>query len=188
VAVGRQVTILSFPSDDETLRRLVEDLLNDPAIVSPAGLETRLRPVYPQVTVRERGLAGERAETWYVYRDGRYLGGVAEPGWWTTPGTAWLEYDSDGRVTIASEEFSRLIGATPEAIAGRHFTEFVPADAADPVERLYAILQEQGWIMSVARVIADDGQPVDIEHREELTPTGMRSFVRPVAIAQRAVA
>ncbi len=104
MAVARQVTILSFPSDDETLRRLVEDLLNDPAIVSPAGLETRLRPVYPQLAVRERGLAGERAETWYVYR------------------------------------------------ARTH------------------------------------GQPLDIEHREELTPTGMRSFVHPVAIAQRAVA
>jgi hypothetical protein len=40
---------------------------------SPEDLRSRLAPRYPNVAVRRRSLEGERAEVWYVYRDGHWV-------------------------------------------------------------------------------------------------------------------
>jgi hypothetical protein len=42
-------------------------------VVSPADLERRLRPAYPQVVVHARQLDGEAGRVWYVYRDGHWI-------------------------------------------------------------------------------------------------------------------
>lgn len=39
---------------------------------TPAELQAALRAEYPEAVVRSRDLAGED-ETWYVYRDGRWV-------------------------------------------------------------------------------------------------------------------
>lgn len=39
---------------------------------TPAELQEALRAHYPEAVVRSRDLAGED-ETWYVYRDGRWV-------------------------------------------------------------------------------------------------------------------
>ncbi|MEA2550059.1 MAG: hypothetical protein QOI00_1218 [Chloroflexota bacterium] len=39
----------------------------------PALLQDCLRLRWPQALVRPRELAGERAEIWYVYRDGHWI-------------------------------------------------------------------------------------------------------------------
>jgi hypothetical protein len=43
------------------------------AAASPEDLRSRLSRWYPNVTVRRRALEGERAEVWYVYRDGHWV-------------------------------------------------------------------------------------------------------------------
>lgn len=41
-------------------------------VAVPEELQARLRATYPDAVVRRRGLAGERIEVWYVYRDGHW--------------------------------------------------------------------------------------------------------------------
>jgi hypothetical protein len=40
---------------------------------NPEDLRSRLARSYPDVIVRRRALEGERAEVWYVYRDGHWV-------------------------------------------------------------------------------------------------------------------
>ncbi len=61
------------PADDADFRVLVRGLVTDGA-GTPSALEQGLRDRYPRVLVRPRALSGEPAETWYVYRDGRWVG------------------------------------------------------------------------------------------------------------------
>jgi hypothetical protein len=51
------------------------DLVEREAITatSPADLRARLSKSYPKVVIRQRALEGERADIWYVYRDGRWV-------------------------------------------------------------------------------------------------------------------
>ena len=44
-----------------------------PNSVTPAALEAHLRETYPKAVVRPRQLEGERAEVWYVYREGYWV-------------------------------------------------------------------------------------------------------------------
>lgn len=65
-------TLVLNPPDDERFRRLALGALEDDAI-TPARLQSELRLTYPRAAVRPRELAGERAEIWYVYRDGHWV-------------------------------------------------------------------------------------------------------------------
>jgi hypothetical protein len=44
-----------------------------PSSASPPALEATLRTDYPRAVVRPRQLEGERAEVWYVYREGYWV-------------------------------------------------------------------------------------------------------------------
>jgi len=67
-------TLVLNPPDDEDFRssaqRLVEDDLRE-----PSDLQALLRRRWPCALVRRRELAGERAQIWYVYRDGHWVRG-----------------------------------------------------------------------------------------------------------------
>ena len=70
--VGRP-ELVSFPSDDAAFAREVRARLarDDPG--SPEELQRSLRPRFPRIVVRRRGLSGEPRATWYVFRDGKVL-------------------------------------------------------------------------------------------------------------------
>ena len=70
------------PRTDTDFVALVDSLMADAD--GPTTLEHRLRATHPHAVVRQRGLAGEMTEVWYVYRDGT----------WTDPGTT--EVDAGG--------------------------------------------------------------------------------------------
>jgi len=65
-------TLVLNPSDDEQFRIDVEASVED-GIGTPAQLQGKLRKRYPQVVVRPRELAGERAQVWYVYLHGHWV-------------------------------------------------------------------------------------------------------------------
>ena len=71
-----QPTLVLSPPDDDDFRSLALHAV-DHGPHTPAALQIALRRTYPHAIVRPRELAGERAEVWYVYRDGR----------WVRPGT-----------------------------------------------------------------------------------------------------
>jgi hypothetical protein len=68
---SRPLLVLN-PPDDADFRSLARDLVEAGAR-TPDSLERRLRERHPAAIVRPRELAGEQAETWYVYRDGRWV-------------------------------------------------------------------------------------------------------------------
>ena len=65
-------TLILSPPDDPRFRSLATDGLEE-GVVTPEALEAILRREYPDAIVRERELAGERTQIWYVYRDGRWV-------------------------------------------------------------------------------------------------------------------
>jgi hypothetical protein len=69
-------TLVLSPPDDDEFRSLALSAI-DHGSRTPMALQNVLRRTYPGAVVRPRELAGERAEVWYVYRDGR----------WVRPGT-----------------------------------------------------------------------------------------------------
>src|ERR1044072_273354 len=58
------------PRDDVDFVALVDRLESD--VDRPQELQRLLRAAHPRALVRIRGLAGERPEVWYVYRDGAW--------------------------------------------------------------------------------------------------------------------
>ncbi|HEY7970357.1 MAG TPA: hypothetical protein VID95_10210 [Candidatus Limnocylindrales bacterium] len=70
-ALPRPVLVLN-PPDDRDFTSLARRLVSE-GVRTPDELEQRLHERHPSAVVRPRELAGEPAETWYVYRDGRWV-------------------------------------------------------------------------------------------------------------------
>ncbi len=60
------------PLDDDEFRSAAQRAVDAGALV-PSALQRILRLRYPKSVVRPRDLVGERAEMWYVYREGRWV-------------------------------------------------------------------------------------------------------------------
>lgn len=73
---GRRPTIIANPPGDADFRALIDRFLLAGGR-APRDLEENLRTRYPQAVVRQRELAGENLEVWYVYRDGHWIRGEA---------------------------------------------------------------------------------------------------------------
>jgi PAS domain S-box-containing protein len=180
--VPRTPSVLVFPSDDETLLRLVRELVRDSSIRSPANLEEVLRPLHPGLVVRGREISAEALETWYVYRDGSFTPRGRHTPWWNSADAAWVVYDQTGAVLDANAAFVALMGVPDTAgLRGRSYLDFVVPDAAMPAELLFRMALRGEAIESRARIVRLDGSHLDIEHRTWLTPDGVRSSIRPVA-------
>ena len=67
-------TLVVNPRDDTPFVALAERLVAD-GVRSPAELQERLRPEYPEAVVRARELDGEAFTIWYVYREGHWVSG-----------------------------------------------------------------------------------------------------------------
>jgi len=65
-------TLILFPADDETFAVAAEQWIEDGSVM-PEDLQAALRTRWPLALVRPRGLAGEHAAIWYVYRDGHWI-------------------------------------------------------------------------------------------------------------------
>ena len=68
----RRLTLVLNPPDDEAFRRLAERLVAGGS-TEPRSCRTACARSYPLVAVRPRELAGERAQIWYVYREGHWI-------------------------------------------------------------------------------------------------------------------
>jgi hypothetical protein len=66
-------TIVANPPGDRAVRSMIERYVLSGGR-DPGDLEALLRTAYPAAIVRRRGLAGERLDVWYVYRDGHWTG------------------------------------------------------------------------------------------------------------------
>jgi hypothetical protein len=64
------------PRRDPEFSAMVER--DGPKAPSPSVLQAALRSRYPRAVVRPRQLEGERAEVWYVYREGTWIAETVE--------------------------------------------------------------------------------------------------------------
>lgn len=74
VAMAPRPTIIRNPPNDAAFEQAIEDML-DSGPLEPDAAQERLRAVYPKAVVRPRELANETTPVWYVYREGRWIGG-----------------------------------------------------------------------------------------------------------------
>ena len=65
-------TLVLNPPDDEEFRSAAGTVIENGS-VGPSLLQDHLRRRWPSALVRPRELAGERAQIWYVYRDGHWV-------------------------------------------------------------------------------------------------------------------
>jgi hypothetical protein len=82
VGIGRvdsrfaRLEVRTFPSEDDAFAAVVDESLRDTAPTTPAQLEARLAPTFPDVAVHERAAVAvvdvaNEPTVWYVFRDGR---------------------------------------------------------------------------------------------------------------------
>ena len=76
---ARRPTIIANPAGDREFRALIDRFLLAGGR-APRDLELTLRTRYPEAVVRQRELAGENLEVWYVYRDGHWIGSEGNAG------------------------------------------------------------------------------------------------------------
>jgi len=74
----QRVRLVVYPAEDTNFREICSRLL-DGGADSPARLQTALRADYPRAKVVE-GISEGVTERWYVYRDGRLVGGSSGSG------------------------------------------------------------------------------------------------------------
>lgn len=60
------------PRSDATFTRRAARVVRD-GVTRAEDLQAELRRTYPGAVVHRRILDGEQVETWYVYRDGRWV-------------------------------------------------------------------------------------------------------------------
>jgi hypothetical protein len=175
---------LCFPAYDVGFARVVEAILTDDPAITADALQTRLRNLAPSTIVRARELSGERDETLYVFRDGRW-GRTVESDWWRETDVARVTVSIEtGAVVEADRALLDLIGADRDWVIGRMYHEFVVPQARVASDVLYQTAIETGHVHSVARVIGPNGRGVTVEFRAEVISDQLVVAVRSAFLAQ----
>jgi PAS domain-containing protein len=150
----------AMPSSDVAFRQVVDRLLGESE--SPADLLARLRTLYPKADLAERGLEDE-PRIFYVYRDGRFELPTAER-WWLDEEVARVSISVEtGQLVRVNDEWSHLMGDTPQRLVGRHYSDFVLPEARAAVSVLFDTLVTEGTAHSEALLQRPDGSLVAIE-------------------------
>jgi PAS fold len=175
---------LCFPAYDVGFARVVEAMLTDDPGITADALQTRLRNLAPATIVHARELSGERDQTLYVFRDGRWAGGV-QSDWWQEKGVARVTVSIEtGAVIDADRALLDLIGADRDWVIGRMYHEFVVPQARVASDALYQTALDTGQVHSVARVVGPNGRGVTVEFRAEVIGDQMVVAVRAAFLAQ----
>jgi hypothetical protein len=172
--------VTSLPSSDRAFARVVRSVLDAYADLSARELEWRLRPLYPNVVVRERGLSGE-SRLYYVYRDGRFRPETRDR-WWRGEGVARARVSAaTGRLTEVSEEWADLMRGPPERFIGLHFTELVAPEVRDAAATFLDAVLDLGEIASEGVVVRGDGTSLAIEFHAIEEGDRIEVFYRPLS-------
>lgn len=175
---------LCFPAYDVGFARVVESILTDDPEITAGALQIRLRNLAPATIVRARELSGERDETLYVFRDGRWARG-SEPDWWGEKDVARVTVSVEsGAVVEVDRRFLDLIGADRDWVIGRPYHEFVLPQARVAADVIFQTTIETGQVHSIARVIGPSGRGITCEFRAEVTGGRILVAVRSAFLAQ----
>jgi hypothetical protein len=175
---------LCFPSYDVGFARVVETILAEVPEIAPLALQTRLRALSPATIVRTHELSGERDQTLYVFRDGRWARDI-EPDWWRENEVANVTVSAaTGAAIDVDQAFLDLIGADREWVIGRLYHEFVVPDARVAADVLYQTAMETGTVHSIARVAGPGDRNLICEYRAAVSGGEITVAVRSAFLAQ----
>jgi PAS domain-containing protein len=170
-APARQLTVLTFPTDDWVFGERVADVIEAQAPdASPTELarevERALRTVHSRVaaTFRDR-LAGFGGEIMmYVFRDGTARSTFESDGWIVDPVTARVVTDEQGMYVDANEAAEALFGVPRDYLLRVRAGSFTRLDAriADE-DALWDVLRRTGKLHSLAVLSRRDGTDVSVE-------------------------
>lgn len=149
-----------MPSSDVAFRQVVDRLVA--VSESPADLLARLRTLYPKADLAERGLEDE-PRIFYVYRDGRFEAPTGER-WWLDEEAARVSISVEtGLLVRVNDQWSDLMGDTPQRLVGCHYSDFVLPEARGAASVLFDTLVSEGSAHSEALLLRPDGSLVGIE-------------------------
>jgi hypothetical protein len=175
---------LCFPSYDVGFARVVETILAEDPDVTPVALQARLRSISPAAIVRTHELSGERDQTIYVFRDGRWARDI-EPDWWRENEVAHVTVSAaTGAAIDVDQAFLDLIGADREWVIGRLYHEFVVPQARVAADVLYQTAIETGQVHSIARVAGPGDRNLICEFRAAVSGDEIVVAVRSAFLAQ----
>lgn len=144
---GGRPSLTTVPTSDRAFAQLVRRLVAE-GVRGPDELATRLRRLFPRVTVRARQLAHE-PEAWYVYRDGSWQGDDDLP-WWRRTRVPRVELALDGTILAASPAARSLLAIDGSEV--RHFSDFVAPEAAGDAQALFEIVRAGAPIDATVRI------------------------------------
>ncbi|HSL76680.1 MAG TPA: PAS domain-containing protein [Candidatus Limnocylindrales bacterium] len=160
---------MPIPSDDAIfgirVREVFGDLERLPAGQAASELQSRLRPLHPEVHTSMRSeMAGfGNTQVIYVYRDGwRRQTLTAE--WTEDPGAARVVTDAAGTYVDANDAAARLFSVSQAEIIGRPAGSFTRPDTRlGNADDLWRTLERIGRLHSLAIVVRPDGTEAAVE-------------------------
>jgi PAS domain-containing protein len=159
------------PATDVAFRAYAQRALSRMPEATAAGLELRLRRLYPHATV------SEKRGSWTVQRD-REAGRKQTAKWWLQPGLAKVRYDAQGLILEADDAARQLFG---RELAGHHWQDFVTPGSTEQVGVMLEIMAEVGAVESRFRMPRADGSLLEFDSYTEVTGDEFETVFRPVA-------
>jgi PAS domain-containing protein len=163
------VDLTCRPSSDVVFGRYAAQAMERMPEPTPAGLELRLRRLYPHARVTVDGSA------WAVFRDAAGVEEAADQ-WWRDPGLAVVRYDDQGRILEANPAAEQVFG---RALVGRHWQELVTPGTTDQVATVLRLIEEVGWAVSRFRMPAPDGYLFEFDSYTEVAGATFVTIIRP---------
>jgi PAS domain-containing protein len=160
-----QVRIITIPTTDQAFALMATQLHATADGQGPAGLETRLRRVFPRAVVRSREIAGE-APAWYVYRDGGWRSSMVGP-WWLASDLPRLAVNSEGWLTDANATARGILEIAHDDLNTRHFTDFVAPGALEDSTTLFEIVYKGRDLTATVLLRPSSGQLIAVDLHAE---------------------
>jgi PAS domain-containing protein len=161
-------SIACVPDTDAAFRGYVNLALERMPEPTQAGLELRLRRLYPHARVTGEG------DRWTAHRDRVDDFGAVEP-WWELPDLPRVRYDNEALILEANSAAETLLG---RQMVGHHWQEFVTPGSSEQVSAMLEILGEAGHAESRFRMPRADGSMLEFDSYTEVDGEGFSTVMR----------
>jgi PAS domain-containing protein len=152
--------LVTIPSSDHAFKAHVEGLARD-AAQGPAGLERRLRRIFPRVVVRERELSSEPT-VWYVYRDGRWQAPASQP-WWEEDALPRIVLTGEGWLVDISPTAAGLLGIDAAETEEHHFTDFIVPGTLQDALALFKLVERGSPLTATILLQPASGEVIAVD-------------------------
>jgi PAS domain-containing protein len=166
------VSVACVPGTDAAFRGYVDLALERMPEPTIAGLELRLRRLYPHARVELDG------DGWIARRDA--TADTTSDRWWEDPELPRVRYDAQALIVEANRAAEELLG---RSMIGHYWQEFVTPGSTEEVSAMLAILADVGQAESRFRMPRADGSLLEFDSWTEVNGEGYTTVMRPTRAA-----